>query len=170
MLKYQLFAVILTLFIMGIIFQGTHAHEDPVVGEHSEIVGGYAWAVVYGDLLALPPTWKAFASSNVSAVDEIDPDKTIDGMYVVRAHAGKWGLTMHVDQKAGYFVGDLYEYATNSAEQSGPQGLWSQGDGDAHGYRYDIKRFLDVDTNEVIELWVRTHHDEHDPPWLEMAP
>ena len=38
MLKHQLFTVMLTLFIMGIIFQGSHAHEDPIVGEHSEIV------------------------------------------------------------------------------------------------------------------------------------
>ena len=171
MLKHQFFSkTILILLILGIIIHGTNAHENPVIGKHGEISSGYAWAIVY-KFSDAPVIWRSFASSSVSAENDPDPDIIIDGMFIIRAFAGQFNCEMPPDQKGGYFVGSLYKYVSNSANQSNsPTGLWAQGDGDAHSWQYDIMQFLDSDTNEVIKVWVRKYHDEHDPPWLDFAP
>lgn len=148
--------------------KGTHAHEGNIIGRHKHIVSGHAWAIVYENA-GFTTSWVGYASSSASAAKDPSDDIGIDGMYVIRVKVGKWGMSKIPKQKSNYFYGDFFEYVDDTIiQENTPTGVWAQGDGNAYGSEYDIYHY--TLKGQENELWVKTYHDTHDPPWLDFAP
>ena len=173
MSKRNMFTVIITVFILGILFQGTYAHEG-FGPEDNYLVTGFAQVLLYKDIhehFAVssscmaqandPPDIQERPLSSKPSPPMADPPELetaevyITGSYVIIARVGnQWYAHRSRTNDDDSFVGDLYDYVGDETENgvATATGLWgyAHGVGEAVVYKKKI-------INGVVRLWALGH-------------